>query len=175
MTAFPTIRDLSNADIEKVNSLWSGLGYYSRAKRLWEGAQKVVKELNGLLPDNAKELQNEIPGVGRYTAGAIASIVFNEQTPVVDGNVIRVLSRWRAIHADPKKAKTVELFWYVRETQTAYKVNFFFIHLGKLQRALSHRILLGISIKLLWSWVHVFVHHAIPIVLSVLSTRIVKH
>lgn len=113
MTAFPTIQDLANADIEKVNSLWAGLGYYSRAKRLWEGAQKVVNQLGGLLPDNAKDLQSEIPGVGRYTAGAVASIVFGEATPVVDGNVIRVIARWRAIHADPKKAKSVELFWCV--------------------------------------------------------------
>lgn len=113
MEAFPTIRDLANADIEKVNTLWAGLGYYSRAKRLWEGAQKVVNELDGLLPNNAKDLQNEIPGVGRYTAGAVASIVFSEATPVVDGNVIRVIARWRAIHADPKKAKSVDLFWEI--------------------------------------------------------------
>ncbi|KAI7899653.1 DNA glycosylase [Cokeromyces recurvatus] len=113
MTAFPTIRDLAKADIENVNKLWSGLGYYSRAKRLWEGAQKVVSKFNGLLPDNAKDLQNEIPGVGRYTAGAISSIVFGEPSPVVDGNVIRVLSRWRAIHADPKKIKSVDLFWEI--------------------------------------------------------------
>ncbi|KAI8373656.1 DNA glycosylase [Choanephora cucurbitarum] len=111
MSAFPTIKDLAAADIEKVNTLWAGLGYYSRAKRLWEGAQKVVNELDGLLPDSAKDLQQEIPGVGRYTAGAVASIVFGEPTPVVDGNVIRVIARWRAIHADPKKAKTVDLFW----------------------------------------------------------------
>lgn len=113
MEAFPTIQDLATADIERVNTLWTGLGYYSRARRLWEGAQKVVKELNGLLPDNAKDLQNEIPGVGRYTAGAVASIVFSESTPVVDGNVIRVIARWRAIHADPKKAKTIDLFWEI--------------------------------------------------------------
>ncbi|RCH83381.1 hypothetical protein CU098_004837, partial [Rhizopus stolonifer] len=111
MTAFPTIHDLAKADIEKVNTLWAGLGYYSRAKRLWEGAQKVVNQLDGLLPDNAKDLQHEIPGVGRYTAGAISSIVFGETTPVVDGNVIRVIARWRAIYADPKKAKTIDLFW----------------------------------------------------------------
>lgn len=113
MEAFPTIRDLASADIEKVNTLWAGLGYYSRAKRLWEGAQKVVNQLDGLLPNNAKDLQSEIPGVGRYTAGAVASIVFGESTPVVDGNVIRVLARARAIHADPKKAKTIDLFWEI--------------------------------------------------------------
>lgn len=111
MTAFPTIYALSKADIEKVNTLWAGLGYYSRAKRLWEGAKKIVQEFDGRLPNNARDLQKEVPGVGRYTAGAVASIVFGECTPVVDGNVIRVLSRWRAIHADPKKAKTVDLFW----------------------------------------------------------------
>ncbi|KAG2199098.1 hypothetical protein INT47_005102 [Mucor saturninus] len=111
MEAFPTIHDLASADIERVNTLWAGLGYYSRAKRLWEGAQKVVNQLDGLLPNNAKDLQAEIPGVGRYTAGAVASIVFGQSTPVVDGNVIRVLARIRAIHADPKKAKTIDLFW----------------------------------------------------------------
>ncbi|CAO3669705.1 unnamed protein product [Rhizopus microsporus] len=113
MEAFPTIRDLASADIEQVNTLWAGLGYYSRAKRLWEGAKKIVEKFNGILPNNARELQQEVPGVGRYTAGAIASIVYGEATPVVDGNVIRVLARWRAIHADPKKAKTIELFWEI--------------------------------------------------------------
>ncbi|KAI9313221.1 DNA glycosylase [Dichotomocladium elegans] len=111
MEAFPTIRDLAKADIEQVNRLWAGLGYYSRARRLWEGAQKVVEMFDGILPDNAKDLQQHIPGVGRYTAGAVASIVFNQKTPVVDGNVIRVISRLRAIGADPKKANVVELFW----------------------------------------------------------------
>ncbi|KAI9277480.1 DNA glycosylase [Sporodiniella umbellata] len=113
MSAFPTIRDLANADIEKVNTLWAGLGYYSRAKRLWEGARKIVDKFEGHLPNNAHDLQKEVPGVGRYTAGAIASIVFGERTPVVDGNVIRVFSRWRAIYGDPKKAKTVDLLWEI--------------------------------------------------------------
>ncbi|ORZ03147.1 DNA glycosylase [Syncephalastrum racemosum] len=111
MKAFPTIHDLARAEIEQVNTLWAGLGYYSRARRLWEGAQKVVNEMEGHLPNNARDLQAQIPGVGRYTAGAVASIVFGERTPAVDGNVIRVLSRWRAIGADPKKANTVELIW----------------------------------------------------------------
>ncbi|KAG2227357.1 hypothetical protein INT45_004312, partial [Circinella minor] len=116
MEAFPTIQDLANADIEKVNELWTGLGYYSRARRLWEGAQKVCNELDGLLPNNANDLQKHIPGVGRYTAGAVSSIVFNQITPVVDGNVIRVVARLRAIAADPKKANTVELFWEIAGT-----------------------------------------------------------
>ncbi|KAI7880750.1 DNA glycosylase [Lichtheimia hyalospora FSU 10163] len=115
MEAFPTIFDLAKADIERVNTLWAGLGYYSRARRLWEGAQKVVKQFDGILPNNAKDLQHHIPGVGRYTAGAVASIVFGQETPVVDGNVIRVIARLRALGADPKKANVVELFWEIAQ------------------------------------------------------------
>ncbi|KAI8097144.1 DNA glycosylase [Halteromyces radiatus] len=116
MTAFPSIFDLAAADIEQVNTLWAGLGYYSRAKRLWEGAKKVVKEFDGILPNNAKDLEKHIPGVGPYTAGAIASIVFGQQTSLVDGNVIRVLARLRSIGADMKKANVIELFWQIATT-----------------------------------------------------------
>lgn len=63
--------------------MWKGLGYYSRAARLLAAAQKVVEELDGRLPDNAKDMEALIPGVGRYTAGAICSIAYNEQVPVV--------------------------------------------------------------------------------------------
>ena len=80
---FPSIRELAASDIEAVNSLWKGLGYYSRAARLLSAAQKVVKELDGRLPDNAKDMQTKIPGVGRYSAGAICSIAYNECVPVV--------------------------------------------------------------------------------------------
>lgn len=80
---FPTIRDLAASDIDAVNSLWKGLGYYSRAARLLSGAQKVVKELDGRLPDNAKDMQANIPGIGRYSAGAICSIAYNQCVPVV--------------------------------------------------------------------------------------------
>jgi len=63
--------------------LWKGLGYYSRAARLLSGAQKAVKELHGRLPDNAKDMEAKIPGVGRYSAGAISSIAYNQCVPVV--------------------------------------------------------------------------------------------
>lgn len=177
MAAFPTIQDLANADIEKVNSLWAGLGYYSRAKRLWEGAQKVVSQLGGLLPNNAKDLQSEIPGVGRYTAGAVASIVFGETTPVVDGNVIRVIARWRAIHADPKKAKSVELFWWVYCWRTIC------VHLHVNNRDFSGTLQLAwclnptqvISIKPWWSWVPVSARHKTLIATNAPSAMTVKH
>jgi A/G-specific adenine glycosylase len=71
------------SDIEQVNALWKGLGYYSRASRLLAGAQKVVKTLAGRLPDNAKEMQDKVPGIGRYSAGAICSIAYGERVPVV--------------------------------------------------------------------------------------------
>lgn len=69
-----------------MNSLWKGLGYYSRASRLLAGAQKAVKEYNGKLPDNAKDMEANIPGIGRYSAGAICSIAYGEQVPVVSFN-----------------------------------------------------------------------------------------
>lgn len=71
------------SDIETVNALWKGLGYYSRAARLLQGAQKAVEELGGRLPDNAGDMEREMPGIGRYSAGAICSIAYNQCVPVV--------------------------------------------------------------------------------------------
>ena len=73
----------AKANIDDVNASWKGLGYYSRAKRLLEGAQKAVKDYGGQLPDNAKDMQANIPGIGRYSAGAICSIAYGERVPVV--------------------------------------------------------------------------------------------
>ncbi len=89
---FPTIETLANAPLEKVLKLWEGLGYYSRARNLHLAAQYVVQELNGVFPDNYKDLL-QLKGIGEYTAAAIASFAFNEPVAVVDGNVFRVLSR----------------------------------------------------------------------------------
>ena len=118
--------------IQTVTQLWAGLGYYSRARRLHEAAKLVVRKYNGVLPMSAKELEKEVPGVGAYTAGevlqtsnctlvmadmfwfpgAIASIAYNLPAPLVDGNVVRVFSRLRAIGADPKRKDVVALHWY---------------------------------------------------------------
>ncbi|KAL9983249.1 hypothetical protein ACROYT_G005395 [Oculina patagonica] len=111
MEKWPTVEHLSRASLEEVNEMWSGLGYYSRAKRLHEGAKKVVEEMSGNMPANAAELLKQLPGVGRYTAGAIASIAFGECTGVVDGNVIRVLSRLCGIGALSSSNQAVEKFW----------------------------------------------------------------
>ncbi|KAJ3051234.1 hypothetical protein HK097_007772 [Rhizophlyctis rosea] len=111
MKAFPTIFDLAKAEEDTVTQLWAGLGYYSRARRLHEAAKLVVKNYSGILPMSAEELEKEVPGVGAYTAGAIASIAYNLPAPLVDGNVVRVLSRVRAIGADPKRKDVVALHW----------------------------------------------------------------
>ncbi|KAI8839356.1 DNA glycosylase [Chytriomyces cf. hyalinus JEL632] len=108
---WPTVHALAVADPEAVRSVWSGLGYYSRASRLLEGAIIVVNKFKGVMPKDAETLQKEIPGIGRYTAGAIASIAFNQATPLVDGNVVRVLSRMRALGMDPKSKTAVDLHW----------------------------------------------------------------
>jgi A/G-specific adenine glycosylase len=89
---FPTIRDLAVAEEEDVLALWSGLGYYRRARMLHRGAQFVDREFGGKLPRSAAKLRT-LPGVGEYTAAAIASIAFGESVAVLDGNVERVLLR----------------------------------------------------------------------------------
>ncbi|MET0758956.1 MAG: A/G-specific adenine glycosylase [Flavobacterium sp.] len=97
--AFPTVFDLANASEEQVLKLWQGLGYYSRARNLHKTAQYVAFELNGVFPDNYKDLL-KLKGIGDYTAAAIASFSYNETVPVVDGNVFRVLSRYFDVETD---------------------------------------------------------------------------
>ncbi|XP_043857446.1 adenine DNA glycosylase [Dromiciops gliroides] len=111
MQKWPALQDLAGASLEEVNQLWAGLGYYSRGRRLQEGARKVVEELGGHIPRTADMLQKLLPGVGRYTAGAIASIAFGQVTGVVDGNVTRVLCRLRAIGAEPGSPLVTQHLW----------------------------------------------------------------
>ncbi len=92
LEAFPTVEALALAPEERVLALWSGLGYYRRARMLHQAARVVVSELGGVIPGTVESLR-KLPGVGRYTAAAIASIAFGAPAAVVDGNVERVLSR----------------------------------------------------------------------------------
>lgn len=96
MTSFPTPAALAAASADAVNAAWAGLGYYRRARLLHEGAAAVVARHGGAVPSTAAALL-ELPGVGDYTAGAIASIAFGESAAIVDGNVARVLARLRAL------------------------------------------------------------------------------
>lgn len=94
MQKFPTLLILSKASSETVNELWSGLGYYRRARFLHTGAKQVIKEYNGNLPSDTKTLRR-LSGIGEYTAGAISSIAFGKDEACVDGNIERVLCRLR--------------------------------------------------------------------------------
>jgi A/G-specific adenine glycosylase len=89
---FPDIGALAEAEEDEVLRAWQGLGYYSRARRLHQGAKVVRERYAGVLPQNSEDLR-KLPGVGQYTAGAVASIAFGEAVPAVDGNVKRVFSR----------------------------------------------------------------------------------
>lgn len=93
MKEFPTIRSLAIADEEDVMKLWSGLGYYRRARFLHEGAQMIQDEMHGSFPSNF-DLMMKIPGIGRSSAGAIAAFSFNQKKAILDGNVKRVLARY---------------------------------------------------------------------------------
>ena len=92
LTRFPTLENLASANLDAVLAVWSGLGYYRRARNLHAAAQKVVVEFAGRIPLTAAELRH-LPGIGRYTAAAIASIAYGEKCAVLDGNVERVLAR----------------------------------------------------------------------------------
>ncbi|KAG6616814.1 A/G-specific adenine glycosylase [Phytophthora cinnamomi] len=107
---FPTVAVLAEANEEDVNALWAGLGYYRRARMLHAGAKYVVENFGGELPSTVDQLLT-IPGIGPYTAGAIASIAFGNREPLVDGNVIRVMARMRAVGADPKNKQLINFSW----------------------------------------------------------------
>ena len=92
MQRFPTVQALASSREQSVLAVWSGLGYYHRARRLHQAAKVIARERNGELPRTA-EAWRELPGIGRYTAAAISSIAFGEAVAVVDGNVERVLER----------------------------------------------------------------------------------
>ncbi|TLS48983.1 A/G-specific adenine glycosylase [Paenibacillus antri] len=105
VTLFPTVDALAKAPEEKVLKAWEGLGYYSRARNLQSAAREVSERYGGTVPDT-KERFSELKGVGPYTAGAVMSIAFNRREPAVDGNVMRVLSRYFCIEEDVAKGGT---------------------------------------------------------------------
>lgn len=108
--SFPTARALADADEDAVLSHWSGLGYYRRARLLHAGVREVVAQYDGMVPEDA-EARRALPGVGRYTAGAIGSIAFGKPEPVVDGNVTRVLARLLRIDTPMGAAVTTKRLW----------------------------------------------------------------
>jgi A/G-specific adenine glycosylase len=109
---FPDVASLAQAELDDVYAVWTGLGYYSRARNLRHAAQTIVSDHDGHLPDTAAELQ-QLKGIGRYTAGAVASIAFDREAPLVDGNVIRVFARLVGIREDSASKAVIERIWAV--------------------------------------------------------------
>jgi A/G-specific adenine glycosylase len=114
LARFPTVHALADAEQSEVLEAWSGLGYYRRARLLHKGAQHVRDTLDGTVPDDGAALL-AVPGIGRYTAGAIASIAFDKPQPLVDGNVARVLSRVCGIEEPKLQGATAKGHWVLTE------------------------------------------------------------
>lgn len=110
LARFPTVQSLAQAELQDVLGLWTGLGYYSRARNLHLASRDLVDRFGGALPDSVDALLT-LPGFGRYTAGAVASIAFELEAPLVDGNVARVLSRLLELDGVPgERAREVALW-----------------------------------------------------------------
>src|SRR6266498_1403345 len=107
---YPSIQHLAKADDAEVFKLWEGLGYYTRCKNLLHTARFIVSEYNGKFPDNYKEIVS-LKGIGSYTASAIASFCFNLPYAVVDGNVLRILSRVFGIATPTDSAEGKKIFY----------------------------------------------------------------
>ena len=114
MRELPTIEAAANAPSAKIHKLWEGLGYYTRVRNLQKAAQVIVEKHGGNFPVEFEDAL-ALPGIGRYTAGAICSIAFNQPTPILDGNVIRVLTRTFGIAENPKEKKTNAQLWQLAE------------------------------------------------------------
>jgi A/G-specific adenine glycosylase len=110
LARFPTVEVLAAAPIDEVLKYWAGLGYYARARNLHRAAQLVVEQHGGHVPQTPEEIET-LPGIGRYTAGAILSIAYGVPRPLVDGNVIRVLSRLFGLRGDPKSKANQNTLW----------------------------------------------------------------
>jgi len=114
LARFPSVAALAAAPVEDVLALWAGLGYYRRARHLKKAAEIVVARHGGKLPEDAEALL-ALPGIGRYTAGALRSIAFGRPAPVLDGNVFRLLSRFLAREGTWSSSTDKERFWKIAE------------------------------------------------------------
>ena len=114
MRELPSIEALATARADKIHKLWEGLGYYTRVRNLQRAAQQIVSQHGGKFPEKFEDIL-ALPGIGRYTAGAISSIAFNQPHPIVDGNVIRVITRVFGIATDPREKKTNAQLWALAE------------------------------------------------------------
>lgn len=116
---FPDVRALADASEDEVLHLWTGLGYYSRARNLHKAAQQVCRDFGGEFPHTVDEL-TALPGIGRSTAGAIASIAGHQRAAILDGNVKRVLARFHAVPGYPGDSATLNTLWQYAEAHTPH-------------------------------------------------------
>jgi A/G-specific adenine glycosylase len=119
MQAFPHIKALAKAPEDEVLHLWTGLGYYARARNLHKTAKKIAEEFKGIFPNHFEALLT-LPGIGRSTAGAILSIAFKIRTPILDGNVRRVLSRLACIEGPYNNKEIEKKLWDLAEAYTPH-------------------------------------------------------
>lgn len=115
MKRFPTVKKLAAADQSEVLKLWEGLGYYRRARQLHSAAQMVVEQHRGKFPEAFDEVL-ALPGIGRYTAGAILSISLDQPQPILEGNTIRLFARLMQMREDPKASANQKLLWQFSES-----------------------------------------------------------
>lgn len=111
---FPTIYKLASAPLDEVLNVWSGLGYYARARNIHRSAQMIVTHRQGHFPDSVADLE-KLPGIGRSTAGAMVSIAFNKHAAILDGNVKRVLTRLHAIEGALSENKVIKQLWQIAQ------------------------------------------------------------
>lgn len=133
MKQFPTVAALATARPDRVLKLWEGLGYYTRARNLHRASEIIVREHGGRFPLQFKQILS-LPGIGRYTAGAICSIAYNQPTPILDGNVIRVLARSFAVEGNPRERAVNEQLWNHAEKLVRVALS----HAGSHLQACSH-------------------------------------
>ena len=114
LARFPTLRVLAQAGEQEVLRCWEGLGYYRRARQLHAAAQKIVAEHGGSFPTSIEHVR-ALPGIGRYTAGAILSIALDQPHPILEANTVRVLSRLLAYRGDPMRVDGQQLLWAFAE------------------------------------------------------------
>ena len=117
---FPTVEDLAEAEQDEVLHLWTGLGYYARARNLHQTARIVATELGGHFPESVEELE-QLPGIGRSTAGAILSISTGKRAAILDGNVKRVLARYYALDGWPGTTANIKALWQYAEQTTPHE------------------------------------------------------
>ena len=115
MKQFPTVKKLAAAEQSEVLKLWEGLGYYRRARQLHSAAQQVVDQHGGKFPTDFDSVLS-LPGIGRYTAGAILSISLDQRLPILEGNTIRLFARLLAMPDDPRTTTNQKVLWKFAES-----------------------------------------------------------